>query len=203
LFRRLARCTVPVIAYLTFGIYLMGETATRILFQRGAFDAQNVQQVSWLWLLLSLSLFPHAFGTFIAKFCQALRGAGSTLVSGIILFAATWIVAWYGASLANLGIISLSVAASIFVTSCFWLFWLAKRLDVLPILKDIASALLRVGLILTPAIAVERWSSLHTQDLSDMLGLLICGSLYSLTTILLLIATRSQLWFLAKRPGEA
>src|SRR5260370_41808157 len=46
LLRRLARCTVLVVAYLTVGIILMGETATKILFQRGVFDAAQTQQVS-------------------------------------------------------------------------------------------------------------------------------------------------------------
>ena len=101
LFRRLARCTILIVAYLIFGIYLMGETTVRILLERGAFDAQHTQQVSWLWALLSMSLFPFAFGTFIAKFCQAVRGAGSLLVSGVISFAATWFVTWYGATVGN------------------------------------------------------------------------------------------------------
>ena len=79
LFRRLARATVLLAAYLGVGIYLMGGTATKILFERGAFDAQHSAQAAWLWALLSLSLFPFAFGTYIAKFCQSLRGAGSIL----------------------------------------------------------------------------------------------------------------------------
>jgi putative peptidoglycan lipid II flippase len=203
LFRRLTRWTVLLVAYLTLGIYLMGETTTRILFERGAFDAQHTQQVSWLWTLLSLSLFPHAFGTFIAKFCQALRGAGSILISGIISFVSTWTVAWYGASVSSLGIVTLSVAASVLVTSCFWLFWLERRLDVVPILNDIALALFRMGLILIPAGAVERWSSLHTNGLSDTLGLLVRGSLYTSIALSLLIATRSHQWFLARHLSQA
>src|SRR5260370_6670612 len=124
LFRRLARCTILLVAYLTLGIYLMGETAVRILFERGAFDAQHTQQVSWLWALLSLSLFPSAFGTFIAKFCQAVRGAGSILASGVISFAVTWLVASFGASVASLSTVAGAVAASAVFVTCFWLFWL-------------------------------------------------------------------------------
>ena len=202
LFRRLARSTILVVAFLTLGIYLMGETATKILFERGAFDAQHTQQASWLWTLLSLSLFPFAFGTFIAKFCQAVRGAGSILVSGIISFAATWFVTSFGASVASLDIVTSSVAASFVATASFWLFWLGKRIQVAPILIDIGIALFRMGLILVPAVLIERWSNLHTNGLSDTLGLLLRGSLYSLTVVLLLIATRSYPWFLAKRPGE-
>ena len=128
LFRRLARCTILVVAYLAVGIYLMGETATRILFERGVFDAKHAEQVSWFWALLSLSLFPLAFGTFIAKFCQALRGAGSILVSGIISFSATWVVSWLGAWATSPSIIASSVLASAAFVTCFWLFWLGKRI---------------------------------------------------------------------------
>ena len=203
LFRRLARCTILLVAYLTPGIYLMGETATQILFQRGAFDAQHTREVSWLWVLLSLSLFPLAFGTFIAKFCQALRGAGSILVSGIISFVATWLVAWFGASQTSLGMVACAVAVSAASVTCFWLFWLAQRLQIAPVLADIGLALFRIGSILVPAVAVERWCSLHMHGLPDPLNLLIRGSLYTLIVLSLLIATRSHLWFLAKRPGEA
>ena len=202
LFRRLARCTILVVAYVMVGIFLMGETATKILFERGVFDAQHAQQVSWLWSLLSLSLFPAAFGTFIAKFCQAVRGAGSILVSGTISFAVCWIVTWYGASLGSLGIVSAAVVASAVVVTCFWLAWLARRIPVLPILNDIAIASLRIGAILIPAVAVERWCSLYTPGWSSTLDLLMRGSLYSMTALALLIATRSDRWFLARRPGE-
>jgi putative peptidoglycan lipid II flippase len=201
LFRRLARWTILVAAYLAAGIYLMGETATRILFERGAFDAQQSQQVAWLWALLSLSLFPAAFGTFIAKFCQAVRGAGSILASGIISFAACWIVTWFGASLGNLGIVTTAVAASAAFVTCFWLSWLARRIPVAPILSDVGIASLRIGFILVPAIAVERWSSAYTHGLPDIPDLLIRGALYSITALALLIVTRSDRWFLARRPG--
>jgi putative peptidoglycan lipid II flippase len=203
LFRRLARCTILIVAYLTLGIYLMGETAVRILLERGAFDAQHTQQVSWLWTLLSLALFPAAFGTFIAKFCQALRGAGSILVSGVISFAATWLVTWFGASAGSLSIVVSAVVASPVLVTCFWLIWLERRVEVMPILRDIGIALFRMGLVLVPAVAVERWSNLHTNGLSDVLGLLLRGSLYTLVTLSLLIATRSYQWFLARNPGEA
>ena len=106
LFRRLARCTILMVAYLTIGIFLMGETATKILFRTRRFRCCSIpQQVGWLWVLLSLSLFPLAFGTFIAKFCQAVRDAGSVLASGVVSFAATWVVTWFGASLGSLDVV--------------------------------------------------------------------------------------------------
>jgi putative peptidoglycan lipid II flippase len=203
LFRRLARATVLLTAYLGVGIYLMGNTATKILFERGAFDAQHSEQVAWLWALLSLSLFPFALGTFIAKFCQSLRRAGSILVSGVISFTATWCVALLGASLASLGIVTCAAAASAAAVTCFWLFWLERRIPVLPILADIAMASLRIGLILIPAIMIERWSNPYVQDWTGLLNLLFRGLSYTAVVLLLLVVTRSHSWFLASAPGAA
>ena len=121
LFRRLARCTILVAAYLMAGIYLMGETATKILFERGASMRSIRAAGAWLWALLSLSLFPAAFGTFIAKFCQAVRDAGSVLVSGTISFAVT--CAWPGRRSMRKPRASSrgAAAASAAVVTCFWL----------------------------------------------------------------------------------
>jgi putative peptidoglycan lipid II flippase len=203
LFRRLARCTILLVAYLALGIYLMGETATKILFQRGVFDAQQTVQVSWLWTLLSFSLFPFAFGTFIAKFCQAVREGGSILVSGVISFAATWFVSWLGASAASPGIVASSVLASATLVTCFWLFWLGKRIRTTPIFEDLGVAGFRMLLILIPAAAGERFTQLYTEGFSDIVRLFARGSTYTLMVLLLMIATRSHRWFLARRPGEA
>jgi peptidoglycan biosynthesis protein MviN/MurJ (putative lipid II flippase) len=202
LFRRLARCTILLVAYLTFGIYLMGETTVRILLERGAFDARHAQEVSWLWALLTLSLFPLAFGTFIAKFCQAVRGAGSILVSSNISFAATWLVAWFGASQASLGIVASAVVAGVATTCVYWLIWLGRRVRIVPILGDIGIASFRMLLILVPAIAVERLADLYADGISDVVSLFARGSLYTLAVLSLLIATRSHKWFLARRPGD-
>jgi putative peptidoglycan lipid II flippase len=203
LFRRLARCTILAVAYLGVGICLMGETATRILFERGVFDAKHAEQVSWFWALLSLSLFPLAFGTFIAKFCQALRGAGSILVSGIISFSATWLVTSLGATLGNPSIVISAAVANVAAATCFWLFWLGRRVQALPILQDIGAASLRVALFLVPAVILERQCDLWTRGLPDLLSLLVRGLSYTLMFVSLLILTRSHLWFLAKRPGVA
>jgi putative peptidoglycan lipid II flippase len=203
LFRRLVRCTILVVAYLGLGIYLMGETATRILFERGVFDTKHTEQVSWIWALLSLSLFPLAFGTFIAKFCQALRGAGSILISGIISFSATWLITSFGATLGSPSIVISAAVVSVVATSCFWFLWLGRRVQALPILKDIGIASFRIGLLLVPAVIVERQFNLWTQGQPDLLSLLVRGLSYTLIFVSLLISTRSHLWFLATRPGDA
>ena len=202
LFRRLARVTVLLTAYLGTGIYLMGGTATKILLERGAFDAQHSAQAAWLWALLSLSLFPFAFGTYIAKFCQSLRGAGSVLVSSVISFIVTWCMARFGTSSASLDIITGAAAVSATAVTCFWLVWLWRQIPAMPVLADIAMAALRIGLILIPAALVERWVRPSVQDWPSLLDLLVRGLCYSAVVLLLLMASRSHRWFLDRSPGS-
>src|SRR5262249_30898448 len=149
------------------GTLLMGETTTKILFQRGAFAAASTEQVSWIWFLLSLSLFPSAFGTFVAKLCQALRGTGSVLASGAVLFAATWIVAHLGVFVENIDVVVCAGAAPYLATLCFWLIWLSRRVNARPILDDIASASLRTAIILVPAGLAERVVHGYVANLPD------------------------------------
>lgn len=203
LFRRLARATVLAAAYLGAGICLMSDAATKILFERGVFHAQHTAQVASLWALLSVSLFPLGFGTYIAKFCQSVRGARAILLSGIVSFATTWCMAWLGSSFASLPIITGAAAVSATAGTCFWLVWLARRIPVMPILADIAVAALRIGLILIPAILIERWIRLCVEDWSALFNLLARGLSYSAVVILLLVASRSHSWFASRiRRGD-
>lgn len=201
LFRRLARTTVLVAAYFGVGIYLMGETATKILFQRGAFDAQHSAQVAWLWALLTLSLFPFAFGTYIAKFCQSQRGAGSILASSTLSFAVAFGVTYIGASLGSLDVITVATAASAAATTFFWLIWLARRIPTMPVLADIALAALRIGLILIPAAVLERAIYPYVQSWPALLDLLARGLAYSTVVLLLLLVSRWDRWFFSGNPG--
>jgi putative peptidoglycan lipid II flippase len=203
LFRRLARFTILIVAFVTLGIILMGETATKLLFQRGVFDAAQTGQVSLIWALLSLSLFPFAFGTFIAKFCQAVRDAGSILASGVVLFATTWIITWFGAFNDSLDIVVSASAGSLLAACCFWLFWLKGRISMLPVLVDIAMASLRIGLILIPAVAAERWCNVQAHDLPAAVNLLLRSALYAAVAFSFLMVTRSHAWFFSRRPGAA
>ncbi len=203
LFRRLARFTVLIIAIVTPGIILMGETATKLLFQRGVFDAAQTELVSHMWALLSLSLFPFALGTFIAKFCQAVRDASSIFASGVVLFASTWAITWLGAYNDSLNIVVSASAGSFLTACCFWLFWLKGRISTLPVLVDIAMASLRIGLILIPAVAAERWCNVQAHDLPAAVNLILRSGLYAAVTSSLLIVTRSHTWFFSRRPGVA
>jgi putative peptidoglycan lipid II flippase len=202
LFRRLARFSVFAAACATLGIWLMGETTTKVLLQRGAFAAQHTEQVARLWFMLSLALFPFAFGTFIAKFCQALRDVGSVLASAAILFATTWIVTWLGASTGSLDVVTGATAASFVATCCFWMFWLGRRIESRAILIDLGQACLRAGLILAPAALAERSTTFYATGLPDIVSLLLRASSFAVVAGCILIATRSHRWFLASQPGE-
>jgi putative peptidoglycan lipid II flippase len=199
LFRRLARWTVLAVAYLTVGIFLMGETATQVLFQRGAFEAPQTAQVSLAWFLLSLSLLPHVFGTFIAKFCSAMGDARSLLVSSAILFVSTWIAGWYGASTGAIGGIAAAYTLSFLVTGIYWIAWLSQQVRTGPVLGDMAISLFRCALILAPAIAVDYW--LRPFSATAIVDLLCRGALYSATALLLFVVTRSYSWFVARNSG--
>jgi putative peptidoglycan lipid II flippase len=202
LFRRLARCTILVVACLTVGILLMGESAIRILFQRGAFDAGETAHVARLWMLISLSLFPFAFGTFIAKFCQAIHDGGSILAGAIIPFVAAWIVAWYGAATANENIVIGAMVASPIAATLFWMFWLGRRVPIRPILSDIAIASVRVGFLIIPAALAERLSREYVAALGNMPELIVRSMVFGSVVAVLMIATRSHRWFLIRHPGD-
>ncbi len=131
-----------------------------------------------------------------------MRDARSVLLSGSVSFAVTWIVTWFGASIANVDVVIAASAASFLATVCFWLCWLAGRVATKPILKDIAVGLIRMGLILIPAIVVEQWVHQHLDGMADPYNLLIRGSAYTSVALLLLLATRAHIWFLSRQPND-
>lgn len=202
LFRRLARSVLLISAYATLGIYTLGASATRFLLQRGAFDEHQTMQVSWLWALLSLALFPSAFGTFIAKFSQAMRGAGSILLSSTIALFVTWLVARSGASHGNLEVVVSSIAISQLFVTLFWLAWLARQIAVVALLVDIGVSVLRAAVILVPSAGITLWLGTFTRDWPDMVDLLVRGAIYTLAGIVIFAATGSYRWYFAGQPRD-
>lgn len=204
-FRRLARCTVLAVAYLTVGIFLMGETAIQILFQRGAFVEAQTVQVNATWFILSLSLFPYVFGTFIAKFCQAVGDARSLLLSSMILLASTWLAVRYSASFGTVGGVAAAFTASFVVMGFYWSAWLSRRIVSGPIFRDIAVSILWCCVILTPAAVIEQW--FRPAGVSPIVDLACRGTLYTASALLLFVATRSYGWFLTREldqlPGKS
>lgn len=200
-FRRVARCTVLAVAYLTVGIFLIGDTAIEILFQRGAFVAAQTTQVNTTWFILSLSLFPYVFGTFIAKFCQAMGEARIPLLSSMILLASTWIAVKYTSSWGTVGGVAAAFTASFVVMGFYWSVWLSRWIASGPIFRDIAISVLRCCLILAPAIIIEQ--SFRPASASAIVELACRGALYTVSAVILFVVTRSPRWFLAREPGRA
>ena len=110
-------------------------------------------------------------------------------------------MAWLGASFASLDIITGAAAVSATAVTCFWLVWLGQKIPTIPILADIAMAALRMGLILIPAILIERWIRPAVEDWPALLNLLVRGLSYSAVVLLLLVTSRSHSWFVSRTPG--
>jgi putative peptidoglycan lipid II flippase len=197
LFRRLARVGVLVTSFLTVGIALMGDTAVGTLLGRGRFDAEQVRQVGALWSVLSFSLFPLAFGTYIAKLAQAMRRGGAILVSSAIGFAAVWTTTYLGAAIGSLHLVVGGLVVSPIFVTCFWLVWMSRYMPISPVLRDLAGASLRVLIVMLPAIGVDLLLRRYTDELPDVARASIRGATYTITVALALIGTRGHIWFLA------
>jgi hypothetical protein len=62
---------------------------------------------------------------------------------------------------------------------------------------------LRAGLILIPAILIERWIRHYVEDWPALFNLLVRGVCYSVAALVLLIASRSSGWFFSRIPGAS
>ena len=74
-----------------------------------------------------------------------------------------------------------------------------RHIDGKSVLADIASASLRAAIILIPAAFAENWVRTYTVDLPDFLALILRAAAFSAAALLLLVATRSHLWFADRR----
>jgi putative peptidoglycan lipid II flippase len=198
LLRRLTRASILLCSYLCVGIYLMGEPTVGLLFARGAFDIGLAQRVAELWMILSLSLFPFAIGTFIAKFCQALRKSITILLSGAISFAVIWFVSLIGARSSSLPIITLSSTMAFSATAVFWLSWLSRTVKTVSIWGDILGGALRVLVALAPAIVLDLIIQRVDQSAPSILEIATRGTLFSLVIVGSLRLFGYWRWFLGK-----
>lgn len=196
LLRRLARIGILVTAYLGGGIYLMGTPAVTILLNRGAFDAETADRVAQLWTVLSLSLFPFAFGTFIAKLCQAMRRSLVILVSGIISFAAIWTVSLLGANAHSLSLIASATTFAFCATAVFWLLWLSKTIEAGGVVRDIFGAFTRTSVILAPSIFLDLFLvEPALADIAPVGSVLLRGAAYTLVAASVMSLSGFQSWF--------
>lgn len=198
LLRRLARVGILVCAYLVGGIYLMGTPVVSVLLQRGAFDAANVDRVAQIWTVLSLSLFPFAFGTFIAKLCQAMRKSTVILMSGVVSFAAIWIVSLIGANANSLSLIASATTCAFVATTIFWLVWLSRKFEAGALLRDISGATLRTTAIVTPAILLDLLMQPLFAEFQPFFAILVRGVIYTTIVAIIMLILGFQTWFLRR-----
>lgn len=195
LLRRLTRIGIPLCAYLLGGIYLMGAPTVSVLLKRGAFDVVTANRVADIWTVLTLSLFPFALGTFIAKLCQAMRNSVIILTSGVVSFAAIWIVSLVGAREHSLPLIALATTAAWSATAVYWLLWASWILDVGRIVWDIVNSFWRSAIILTPAVLLDLLLQSKLAGVSPLAAIVLRGSTYTLITAGVMLALGFQSWF--------
>jgi peptidoglycan biosynthesis protein MviN/MurJ (putative lipid II flippase) len=196
LLRRLARVGMLVCAYLVGGIYLMGTPTVSVLLQRGAFDAANAERVAQLWTVLSLSLFPFAFGTFIAKLCQAMRKSMIILMSAIVSFVVVWAVSLFGVYAQSLPFTASATTLAFCATAAFWVFWLTKTLDANTVVGDIVGAVLRASVILAPPIFLDVLLLKPTfADVTPVAAILLRGATYTFIAACVMSLSGFHSWF--------
>jgi hypothetical protein len=142
------------------------------------------------------------FGTFVAKLGQAMHHAGAILVSGIIAFGVTWLVASLGALSADLHYVAAATAVGAVSVGGFWLIWLGRQVEAKSIQDDLILAVLYSAIVLVPAILVDQASYIITNQLSSILQLLIRGMLFIASIAAALFGFRLHRWFFNRMPGK-
>jgi peptidoglycan biosynthesis protein MviN/MurJ (putative lipid II flippase) len=196
LFRRLARMGLLITAYLTIGIVLMGDTAVGTLLGRGKLEAEQVRQVGLVWSVLSLSLFPFTFGTYLAKLAQAMRRGSAIFISSAIGFTATWGTAAVGAHCDSLPIVVGAVVTSPIAVTCYWIWWMSRYMSIRPILKDICLAALRITAIFPPAAGADLILRRLFEHYSPIIEASVRGGAYTAIVVIMLVITRTWRWFI-------
>ncbi|MDW6020967.1 lipid II flippase MurJ [Mesorhizobium sp. BAC0120] len=197
LLRRLARVGMLVTLCLSAVIILMGNAIVDTLLGRGAFDSALGIQVAQIWAVLSLSLFPFAFGTFIAKLGQAMRQVSIILATSVASFLATLIMTKVGGFAHDLVVICIAPTAAVTAATCIWLIWLNRKFYARPVLADIAAAALRSIVVLVIPVFLDIGLRPLLGDLPGMIALGLRGIAFVAVVGALLWGLGWQRWFLA------
>ncbi|MFZ5732028.1 MAG: lipid II flippase MurJ [Pseudomonadota bacterium] len=179
LLRRLVRLSILVCGYIGCAIYILGTPFVELLFARGSFNSELASKVADVWTILTLSLFPFAIGTFVAKVSQAMRRPRATLLSSIVLFAALWSMSLWGSKISSIEIVALSAAAAFSATAIFWLIWLSRSVGAHLIWTDIVSGSLRMIGVLLPATLFDRVVRSAVDHLPAIMNFGLRGMLYT------------------------
>ncbi len=197
LFRKLARGSVYVALVIGVGIFLMGDLTVTVLFARGEFEREAARQVAVVWMLLALSLFPLAFGTFVAKLFSALRQPHLFLLSGGLVFSVTWVVCALGAWAGEFNVIALANVAAFSTTAVFWMYWLSRYLPVGDVVRDIVVAGLWSAVSLIPAFLLDGFLARVADDTTDVLQLLLRAVAFAVCVIGFTFGLRLSKWLVS------
>lgn len=120
LFWRIGKATILMYAFILAGVLLLGEATIVTILGRGQFDTLLATKVTYVWLLLTLSILPFAFSTFLAKLFQAMQLPVLLSWSALVSMLVTAIVCGIGSKVGSLSIIVTSpVVAQLFVLAFF------------------------------------------------------------------------------------
>lgn len=155
LFQRLGRATTLGYAFILAGVFLLGEITILTILGRGKFDAALASAVADVWTILTLSLLPFAFATFLAKLFQAMQQPVLLSWSSLIAIVVTALVCYIGSSVDSLALL---VAAPTFAQIGVLGFFLACfRREFGPIVgfRDGFMTLTRCALLILPSMVVD------------------------------------------------
>lgn len=152
LFWRIGRASILMYAFILAGVVLLGEVTIVTILGRGQFDAALAVKVRDVWLLLTLSLLPFAFSTFLAKLFQAMQLPVLLSWSALISMVVTAIVCSVGSGANSLAIVVISpFLAQLFVLA-FFLSCFRGEFGRIASVGDGLHALLRCALLVAPSV---------------------------------------------------
>jgi len=134
---------------MVIAISAMGADIVTLLLQRGRFDQQATENVTFIWLIYTFGLFPIAWGIFISKYIQAVQKPWIITRLAVLSFIANTSLAWVLLKFFGLaGLAAASGIAYLLVTVGFH--WSAVKELGIPILKGEGrriALLIAVGLL--------------------------------------------------------
>nr|WP_316655189.1 lipid II flippase MurJ [uncultured Gellertiella sp.] len=204
LFRNLVRISILVALYILTGVYLFGNLAIEFLLARGHFDSAVVAQVQTAWILLSVGIFPFAYGTFIAKLAQAATRPAAILASSGCCFLAVLLATSIAKFWPSFPVLLLSPAFGFAAATSFWMAWYKRQILQSGFLAtDMVSAVLRCGIALVPAIAVDIVTRPLTAGFPVWMCLFGRGIVFSLLFAFTIFATGQTRWYFTRPDSQA
>lgn len=151
LFWRIGKASILMYAFVLAGVLLLGEATIVTLLGRGRFDEILAAEVGNVWLILTLSLLPFAFSTFLAKLFQAMQLPVLLSWSALISMLVTAIVCVVGSQADSLAIVVTSPAFGQLFVLMFFLRCFTGKFGRIARFGEGLRALLRSAMLIAPS----------------------------------------------------